>query len=58
MVAGLIVIAIVLIYAIYSIGVEFTPQVPPIRDYERYNRESVTMSKEEIKAAMKAGRWS
>lgn len=58
MVSGLIVIGIIFVYIVYSIAIEFKSDIPPIRDYERYNKESVSMSEEELKEALKNGRWS
>ena len=58
MVSGLFVLGILVIYGIYWMVVKLTPPVPPIRDYERFNKESITMSKKELRKAMKEGRWS
>lgn len=58
MISGLIILVIIIIYLIYGAVTKLAPPVPPVRDYERFNRESIMMSKSEVQKAMKAGRWS
>mgnify|MGYP003302653391 CR=1 FL=1 len=58
MISGLVVLVIIITYLIYGAVTKLASSVPPVRDYERFNRESIMMSKSEVQKAMKAGRWS
>lgn len=34
-----------------------TPKAPPIKDYEKFNRETLGMDVKEIKRGLRNGRW-
>lgn len=34
-----------------------TPKSPPIRDYEKFNRETLGMDAKEIKRGLRNGKW-
>lgn len=56
--SGIIVLVIIAVYLIYAAVTKLTPQNPPVRDYERFNRESIHMNRKELQKALKSGRWS
>lgn len=33
------------------------PQAPAIKDWDKYNRETISMSAKDIKRGIRAGRW-
>lgn len=44
-------------WLIYGFRGSCTTQAPPIKDYERFNRDIIRMNAKQIKEGLKCGRW-